>query len=942
MGTIDTEFHKKLLTFINSLQTLAAIFEIDGRIIFANEAPLKASHIELKDVVDKKFWDCIWWEYDSHVQTIIKNDCDQAAKGAITSREIQFYTPKGLNWVSLIIRPITDNNHKVIYLVAEGRSIIKRKQAEQALQDSELKYRTLFEKCADALLLIDGDQFIDCNSAAVDMMACHSKDDLLSTHPSELSPVKQADGRNSFEKANEMIAKAYQLGSHRFEWNHKRCNGEVFPVEVLLTVVPFGAKKFLNVVWRDNTKRKEAECLLRLTSRVFSDIHEGVVITDSKANIIEVNPAFSNITGYSRSESIGLTPRLLNSGKHDQDFFDDMWQHISQTDYWSGEIWNRKKNGDLYAELLTISTLRNTNNEIENYVGVFTDITQSKKQQEKLKKMAHYDVLTGLPNRSLFNDRFNQAVIHSKRTQSQLAICFLDLDNFKPINDAYGHDVGDQFLIQVAMRIKNSIRGEDTVARQGGDEFTLVLRDISSHNHCVETIRRIQESIAQPFVINNISHKITASLGITLYPTDNSDVDTLIRHADHAMYRAKQSGRNRYNFFNTLQDQQAIHKYRKLDDIHQALINDELSLYYQPKVNMVTGEVYGTEALIRWIHPKDGLIPPLEFLPIIEGTELEIQVGNWVINQALLQLDYWLQQGIKIEVSVNISSHHLQSDHFTALLNDALAKYPAVNSNFLQLEILESSALGDLDTIRSIIKHCQHALGVNVALDDFGTGYSSLTHLRRLPVNIIKIDQSFIRDMLEDPNDTNIIDGIIGLANSFNRSVIAEGVESTDHGLLLLNMGCSKAQGFTIAKPMPADQLPDWLKNYSPNLAWIKHASKSYTLQDKKVFLLKLTLKQWQKNYTQNILSHPDSSKCWPLLDRTKCHSGLWIDSEKQQSLFKNDWFTKLIKAHNYMHDIADHLFKQYQRGELNLARKGLKDIEIAFSNIKQLLHNYK
>ncbi len=675
------------------------------------------------------------------------------------------------------------------------------------------------------------------------MLGYQNKNELLNTHPSQLSPSIQADGRCSFEKANKMIANAFALGSHRFEWNHKRYNGEVFPVEVLLTVVPFGGKRLLNVVWRDITERKKAESLLRLTSRVFSDTHEGVIITDSQANIVDVNPAFSNITGYSREEAIGQTPRILRSGKQSQDFFGDMWSNINEHDYWNGEIWNCKKDGKLYAELLTISTLRNTNKEIENYVGVFTDITESKKQQERLKKMAHYDDLTGLPNRTLFSDRFTQAIAHSKRTESQLAICFLDLDHFKPINDTYGHEVGDQFLIQVAKRIKDCIRGEDTVARQGGDEFTLLLRDIKSYAQCEETLRRIQQSIAQPYLINDITHNITASLGVTLYPSDDSDIDTLIRHADHAMYQSKQSGRNRYHLFSTLQDQLDVHKYCQLDEIEQALAKNEFSLYYQPKVNMLTGEVFGAEALIRWIHPKNGLIPPLEFLPIIEGTELEVKIGDWVINEALKQLDYWQQQGIEIEVSVNISSHHLQSNNFTTQLNDALAKYPAVESHFLQLEILESSALGDLDTIRNIIKHCQYQLGINVALDDFGTGYSSLTHLRSLPINIIKIDQSFVRDMLEDPNDTNIIDGIIGLTNSFNRKVIAEGVETTDQGLMLLIMGCKKAQGYGIAKPMPAFELPGWLKNYSPNQEWRNSAKKTYTLQEKKVALLKLTLK---------------------------------------------------------------------------------------------------
>lgn len=939
MNNLDTVFHNKLLLhFVTSLQTLAGIIEVDGTLAFVNSAPLKASCIEQKDVIGKKIWDCIWWNYDVNVQAIIQNDCEQAAKGKKNSREIQFYAPEGLHWISFNIQPVLDESNKVIYLVAEGQSIAKRKQAEQTLRNSEHKYRTLFEKSADAILLIDGEVFIDCNPAAIAMLGYKNKQELLNSHPSQLSPPVQADGRNSFEKANEMIATAFEKGSHRFEWDHKRYNDKVFPVEVLLTVVPFGGKELLHVVWRDITQRKKSEALLRLTSRVFSDTHEGVIITDSHTNIVDVNPAFSDITGYSRKESIGQTPHFLASGKQSYDFFADMWSNIIQHDYWNGELWNRKKNGDFFAESLTISTLRNTKEEIENYVGVFTDITKSKKQQERLEQMAHYDLLTGLPNRTLFSDRFTQAIAHSKRTKSQLAICFLDLDHFKSINDTYGHNVGDQFLIQVAKRINSSIRGEDTAARQGGDEFTLLLRDIKSYAQCEEILRRIQQSIAQPYLFNGTSHKATVSMGVTLYPSDNSDIDTLIRHADHAMYQSKQSGRNRYHFFSTLQDQQAVRKYHQLDEIKQALISEQFSLYYQPKVNMVTGEVFGAEALIRWIHPNDGLIPPLDFLPIIEGSELEIQIGDWVINQAIKQLDYWHQQGIKIEVSINISSHHLQSENFTAQLNNALAKYPDVHSRYLQLEILESSALGDLNTISRIIKYCRDELGINAALDDFGTGYSSLTHLRSLPVNIIKIDQSFVKNILEDPDDTNIINGIIGLANSFNRKIIAEGVESTEHGLMLLMMGCKKAQGYGIAKPMPALDLPDWLKNYSPNQEWISSAKKANTLQEKKITLFKLTLKQWHKHFESNIQSPPDSIKHWPLMKRTKCHCGLWIMNAKKEQLFEETWLKKLDDVHHSIHDISDNIFKQYNQGKIDFARNRLKEIQQVSNKINQLL----
>ena len=370
--------------------------------------------------------------------------------------------------------------------------------------------------------------------------------------------------------------------------------------------------------------------------------------------------------------------------------------------------------------------------------------------------------LTRLPNRALFIDRFNQSIAHSIRNEKQLAVCFLDLDDFKPVNDNYGHEVGDQLLIEVAKRIKASIREEDTVSRQGGDEFALLLNDIESYGQCESTLERILHTLAQPYLIDGNSHKITASIGVTLYPDDNEDIDTLIRHADNAMYQAKQSGKHRYHFFDSSHDKQLVQKHHKLDEIQRALINNEFTLYYQPKVNMVTGDVFGAEALIRWIHPENGLIPPLDFLPLIDSTDVELQVGDWVINQALQQMDNWLTQGIKLEVSVNIASHHIQSHSFFAGLETALAKYPAVDSQFLQLEILESSALGDLQTISQIIKTCQEALGVNVALDDFGTGFSALSSLKHLPIDCLKVDKIFIDDLENNPQTPLLLGTIIG------------------------------------------------------------------------------------------------------------------------------------------------------------------------------------
>jgi len=377
--------------------------------------------------------------------------------------------------------------------------------------------------------------------------------------------------------------------------------------------------------------------------------------------------------------------------------------------------------------------------------------------------------------------------------------------------------------------------------------------------------------IAKPYVIDGQSIEISASIGATIYPSDDGDIDTLIRHADQAMYHAKLAGKNRYHLFNAKQDQQISQKHQQLDEMQHALSNDEFCLHYQPKVNMKTGVMYGAEALIRWQHPEKGLIPPLMFLPVIEGTELEIKIGEWVIKQALEQLGRWNKQGITLEISINIASHHLQSASFIKQLEKAISNQPTVNPGQLQLEILESSALGDIDAITGIIKTCQGGLGVKVALDDFGTGYSSLTHLRNLPAQTIKIDQTFVRDMLDDPDDCSIIDGIIGLAESFDRQVIAEGVETTEHGLMLLLMGCDNAQGYGIARPMPANGIPDWISHYTPNEEWINCDSNKLGRKEIRIQLLKLTIAQCLNRFETAIQSPAGKEQNWPGMERTKC-----------------------------------------------------------------------
>ena len=718
-----------------------------------------------------------------------------------------------------------------------------------------------------------------------------------------------------------------------------RCkHGQLKHVLANTTMVADAIQQNYVVILYDISDRKRAEEKLKLSGRVFNQAHEGILITDAQGRIVDINPAFTEITGYNRAEVIGQAPSLLKSGRHPEAFFKDMWRQLLDEGHWQGEIWNCRKNGELFAELLTISTLVDENGDTLHYLGLFSDITKSKQQQQALEMMAHYDILTRLPNRSLFADRFQLAIAHSDRQHSLLAVIFLDLDGFKPINDLYGHDIGDQLLVEVSQRIKACIREDDTASRLGGDEFAILLNDVSSVNHCERLIARIQRSIALPYKIDDDPIQLSASMGVTIYPLDNADVDTLLRHADQAMYQAKQGGRNRHYLFDALHDQQRLHLQSQLADLQQGFNRNQLCLFYQPKVNMRSGKVVGFEALLRWQHPQRGLLEPAEFLPTANGTELEIRIGNWVIEQALQQIQQLHQQELKLSVSVNISAYHLQWSGFFDALDYALSKFPDVDSSYLLLEVLESSVLSDIHNISSIIRSCRKGLGVRIALDDFGTGYSSLSHLRHLPVDVIKIDQSFVHDILDDANDFTIVDGVIGLTEAFQHEVIAEGVETIAHGQMLMTIGCDLAQGFVIAAPMSADAVDNWLREYRANSVWLEHGKLILNPQQRLLTLMQLQIDVWLQRIIENLQSDPDLIHGWPLLNPKKSHFNHWIDQARKEDLFNRHWLDQLKLAFTELFHAAAGLKNQYEEDHQALARTGIDDLQAIHRQILRLL----
>ena len=637
---------------------------------------------------------------------------------------------------------------------------------------------------------------------------------------------------------------------------------------------------------RDITQRKLAEASLQAVS-VFTHAREGIMITNAAGAIINTNEAFTRITGYTRDEVLGKNPRLLSSGLHSRDFYVAMFQDLASKGHWYGEIWNRRKNGDVFAEMLTTSVVRDDQGHIQHYVAMFSDITSMKEHERQLEHIAHFDTLTSLPNRALLADRLQQAMAQAHRHQHLLAVVFLDLDGFKGINDKYGHQIGDKLLIALAQRMKLALRDGDTLSRLGGDEFVAVFVDLTSATASAPLFNRLLISAAQPVHLGGLTLQVSGSLGVTFYPqTQEVDADQLLRQADQAMYQAKQSGKNRYHVFDPVKDISQRGHNESIERIRQALLNKEFILYYQPKVNMRTGKVVGVEALIRWQHPDKGLLEPGAFLPIINDHPLAIELGKWVLDAALTQLETWRASGLKIPVSVNVSARELQQADFVKHLLEVLSDHPSAQPEDLQLEVLETNALEDLAHVAQVIEACRE-IGVMFALDDFGTGYSSLTYLKRLQVFQLKIDQSFVSNMLDDPDDLSILEGVIGLATAFRREVIAEGLELKEHGTMLLQLGCDLAQGYGIARPMPADALPAWIAHWRPEHSWGNLAS--VKRDDLPLLFASVEHRAWVKGIEQFILGEREAP---PSLDLRLSHFGRWLESEGINHFKEHPLFT--------------------------------------------------
>jgi len=604
-----------------------------------------------------------------------------------------------------------------------------------------------------------------------------------------------------------------EAGGRELEVRRRRKSGEIFWASLQLSLTrdesgePVGLVGYLT----DITARIEAEKSMRLQSRIFEHSEESILITDADRRILSVNPAFNRMTGYSEEDVIGCLPGLLRSARHPLHFYEELWRRVERDGGWHGEVWTRRKNGEDFPSWASISLVRNREGQICNYFSIFTDITARKAAEERIHYLAYYDSLTGLPNRALLYKLIDQALAEARRNRQHGALLFIDLNRFKPINDSLGHGVGDRLLQQVAERLRNAVRTEDVVARLGGDEFVVALFDIARRDHAAMVARKLIATLDTPFLIDGHELRVGVAIGISVYPRDGRQTETLLRMADIAMYRSKETGQDGYTFYSREMNQRAIERLRIESGLRHGIERNELLLHYQPKVDIATGRIVGAEALVRWQHPDLGLMPPDAFIPIAEESGLIARLSAWVLEAALEQTHAWSAAGLpEFKVAVNLSARDFSPDLAARLT--VLLRTHAVAPHRVELEITEGMLTHSSKDVIAMMDELA-ALGVSLSLDDFGTGYSSLAYLKRFPIDTLKIDRSFVTGIPQDGDDCAIAGAIISMAQRLGHRVIAEGVETRAQLEFLRSLGCQEIQGHYFSPPVPVPSFEAMLKS---------------------------------------------------------------------------------------------------------------------------------
>ncbi|MDY6941787.1 MAG: PAS domain S-box protein [Pseudomonadota bacterium] len=689
-------------------------------------------------------------------------------------------------------------------IIGTHTDITERKNAENALKASEAMRSTILNSTMDAIVALDeNNKIILFNSAAEDMF--HFKADEIAGRPIwDLIPNKLHAGYRTWVKTLPDSENGSLVRAKPVRVYGRRADGSEFPLEVSMTRTELDGQRIYTNVLRDITDLVSAERELRLSAEVLASSAEAICVTDKDRRIISINPALSKMTGYSAADLVGQPSEILYPPQS-QALYREARTSAEQG-HWQGEGWCRRKSGDAFPIWLTVSAVTNKRGGPTHYIAMFSDITDRKRDADRINYLANHDPLTGLPNRTMLDGLLEKALLSARRSGSHLAILFLDLDRFKTINDSLGHDVGDRLLMSVGQRLKSCLRQSDTVARQGGDEFIILLPDIRNLDRVVSIAEHLLEVIGQPYEVRGLQLNITPSIGVALYPRDGRDGPTLIKNADTAMYAAKERGRANIRFFSRDMAERAKERLAMENRLRKALDNGEFTLHYQPQIDALSGRILGVEALLRWVTPELGIIHPEQFIPVAEESGLIVPLGQWVIEEACRQNNAWRQTGLPhVPVAVNLSALQFQHGDLRNIVLRAL-RQSTLEGTALELELTEHVLLQDLDSTLRTLRELKDA-GIAIAVDDFGTGYSSLGYLKRFPIDKLKIDREFVRDITIDPNDAAITSAIIGLGRSLNIHVVAEGVENAYQFKMLSDWGCDSIQGFFFARPTSAEQL---------------------------------------------------------------------------------------------------------------------------------------
>ncbi|MHB8454810.1 MAG: sensor domain-containing protein [Acidiferrobacterales bacterium] len=697
-----------------------------------------------------------------------------------------------------------DDDEKVILEVFID--LAERKQAENLLA----RFGRILDDSSNEIYVFSADSlhFIQVNKGARQNLG-YTLEELKALTPLDLKPEITRQGL-------ETIMAPLRRGERNnvtFETMHQRKDGSRYPVEVRLQLSQDETPPVFFAIIADINDRRQAEAQMHQLSKAVEQTDDVVIITDLHGIIQYVNTAYERTTGYSRQEVLGFNANVVKSGEHNPDFYQHLWQTILAGRVFHGVMVNRKKDGSLYHEEKTITPLKDTDGTIVRFVSTGKDISARRLAEQQLHHLAHYDSLTGLPNRVLLQDRLQQAMLEADRLERLVAVMFLDLDRFKTINDTLGHDIGDALLRKVAERFAACLRPGDTVSRLGGDEFTIVLANVAHVDDVTGVVQKILDQLRSPFRIGGRDLFISPSIGITLYPLDEQNISNLLRNADIAMYGAKELGGNTFQFYTPELNVRAARRLDLETGLRRALELQELVLHYQPLVDMRTGQIRGMEALLRWQHPEYGLIPPLDFIPLAEDTGLIIPIGEWVLKTACTQVKIWHDAGFPaLRVSVNLSSKQLRDKNLIAAVKQALAQ-SGIEASCLDLELTESVLMHDMDLASTILTELK-SIGASFSLDDFGTGYSSLSYLKRFPIDCLKIDRTFVRDIIREPVTAGLVKAIIAMAKVLHIQVIAEGVETYEQLDFLRLNACDIAQGYLCSPPVPAAKFTDLLQTW--------------------------------------------------------------------------------------------------------------------------------